>query len=580
MISSSVAAPTWLARDRIPSFNRLASLYSNLFDGISSGNSSNLWERWYSSKQCEKEPLPNLQYASNPFVRVLCVSSLRPDRLLSAMDIWACESLGISSINSSSLNLDIISKRESSPTCPIMFIVTPGSDPSGEIEEFASRSVGLSRFKQLAMGQGQSEIAMAMLKSCSQAGDWLLLKNVHLVTSWLPLLEKEMHKLSPDPSFRLWLTSEPHTKFPEILLHQSVKVAYEAPPGVKKNILRTFESWQPDFFEQNSSVMRTQLMFVLAWFHAIVQERRTYIPQGWTKFYEFNAADLRTAMDIIDGQLASSGGKIPSWNAVHGLLELAVYGGRLETDYDTRVLRTYLTSLFQSKMLAIDGQAPKQKVFKDVVLPMSAKYSDFSSLVYSLPEVDVPAMFGLPQNVGRVVDESAALSVTEQLKAMSVSTVALSSFDVELWTARLSPIMHAWKVIADSRQLAHILQLGSAPVPNTSAPLDTFIMLEVQNLAFLLALVSSDMSALSRVLGGTMLLTSRLQTIGVSFLKGEVPTFWADLWEGPATPLKWLSAIAARCSSLARLHEAVTLTFACISHHSFLCFRRLHLIGF
>jgi hypothetical protein len=173
-----------------------------------------------------------------------------------------------------------------------------------------------------------------------------------------------------------------------------------------------------------------------------------------------------------------------------------------------------------------------------------------------------------------VVDESAALSVTEQLKAMSVSTVALSSFDVELWTARLSPIVHAWKVIADSRQLAHILQLGSAPVTNTSAPLDTFIMLEVQNLAFLLALVSSDMSALSRVLGGTLLLTSRLQTIGVSLLKGEVPTFWADLWEGPATPLKWLSAIAARCSSLARLHEAVTLTFACISCHSFLFFRR------
>jgi dynein heavy chain 2, cytosolic len=564
--SISVAPPSWLLRDRIPSFHRLSSQFSNLFDGISSGNSSNLWERWYNSKLCEKEPLPNAQYASNPFVRVLCVSALRPDRLLSAMDIWACESLGISSVNSSSLSLDVISKRESSPTCPIMFIVTPGSDPSGEIEEFASRSVGSSRFKQLAMGQGQSEIAMTMLKNCSQSGDWLLLKNVHLVTSWLPLLEKEMHKLSSNPSFRLWLTTEPHVKFPAILLHQSVKIAYEAPPGVKKNILRTFESWQPEYFEQNSSVMRTQMMFILAWFHAIVQERRTYIPQGWTKFYEFNAADLRTAVDMIDGQLASCGGKIPSWNAVHGLLELAVYGGRLETDYDTRVLRTYLTSLFQTKMLAIDGQAPKQKVFKDVILPISAKYSDFLSLVHSLPDVDVPAMFGLPQNVGRVVDEAAALSVTEQLKAMSVSTVALSSFDVELWTARLSPIMQAWKGIADSRQLAHIVQLGSAPVPNTSAPLDTFIMLEVQTLATLLSVVSSDMSALSRVLSGTLLLTSRLQTIGVSFLKGEIPSFWADVWEGPANPLKWLSGVASRCSSLSRLHEAVRPTSVYFGH--------------
>jgi hypothetical protein len=101
------------------------------------------------------------------------------------------------------------------------------------------------------------------------------------------------------------------------------------------------------------------------------------------------------------------------------------------------------------------------------------------------------------------------------------------------------------------------LQLGSAAVHNTSSPLDTFVVLEVQTLASLLALVSADMNALSRILSGTLLLTSRLQTIGVSFLKGEVPAFWVDLWEGPANPLKWFSAVAARCSSLARLHEAV-----------------------
>lgn len=86
-------------------------------------------------------------------------------------------------------------------------------------------------------------------------------------------------------------------------------------------------------------------MFALAWFHALVEERRKYIPQvgcvekiynfiyvssprvylkryslfflgiidsnifcqGWTKFYEFSMADLRAGADIIDRLYKKSG---------------------------------------------------------------------------------------------------------------------------------------------------------------------------------------------------------------------------------------------------------------------------------
>lgn len=43
---------------------------------------------------------------------------------------------------------------------------------------------------QVAMGQGQADIAMQLLRECSQNGEWLCLKNLHLVTAWLPQLEK------------------------------------------------------------------------------------------------------------------------------------------------------------------------------------------------------------------------------------------------------------------------------------------------------------------------------------------------------------------------------------------------------
>ncbi len=58
-----------------------------------------------------------------------------------------------------------------------------------------------------------------------------------------------------------------------------VQVSFEAPPGVKRNLQRTFEAWGPAFISR-AAPLQAQLLFMLAWFHAIVQERRTYMPQA------------------------------------------------------------------------------------------------------------------------------------------------------------------------------------------------------------------------------------------------------------------------------------------------------------
>ena len=76
-------------------------------------------------------------------------------------------------------------------------------------------------------------------------------------------------------------------------------LSYESPPGVKQNMLRTYETWEPAYIAKGSKT-RAQTLFCLAWFHAVVQERRTFIPQGFTKFYEFSFADLRSGADVID----------------------------------------------------------------------------------------------------------------------------------------------------------------------------------------------------------------------------------------------------------------------------------------
>ena len=42
------------------------------------------------------------------------------------------------------------------------------------------------------------------------------------------------------------------------------------------------------------------MYFIMAWLHAIIQERLHYVPLGWAKKYEFNESDLKMSCDTLD----------------------------------------------------------------------------------------------------------------------------------------------------------------------------------------------------------------------------------------------------------------------------------------
>ncbi len=48
------------------------------------------------------------------------------------------------------------------------------------------------------------------------------------------------------------------------------------------------------------------LVFVLAFFHAVVQERRKYNKIGWNVSYDFNESDFRVCMQILNTYLTKS----------------------------------------------------------------------------------------------------------------------------------------------------------------------------------------------------------------------------------------------------------------------------------
>lgn len=291
--------PSWVHPERSPAVHSLKTNLSSLYQLLDL-SSAELWTRFCKSSQCEREFPTSVAKTLTHFQKVLVVQALRPDRLQSTMEQFATHSLGLKELAPATLNLKRLHATDSLPKEPILVVISPGADPSQEIQELAESVVGKEHFQQVAMGQGQASIAIQALRNCAVNGDWLCLKNLHLVTAWLPTLEKELNSLDPHENFRLWLTTESHPKFPTVLLQSSLKVTYEAPPGIKKNLQRTYDSWNQDYVAQGNSILRSQALFALAWFHAVVQERRCYIPQAWSKFYEFSFADLRAAASIID----------------------------------------------------------------------------------------------------------------------------------------------------------------------------------------------------------------------------------------------------------------------------------------
>ena len=56
--------------------------------------------------------------------------------------------------------------------------------------------------------------------------------------------------------------------------------------------------------------------------------------QGWASFYDFNFSDVRSGADVV---AASCGDGQPDWDKLRGLLEKAIYGGRVDNARDVQV---------------------------------------------------------------------------------------------------------------------------------------------------------------------------------------------------------------------------------------------------
>jgi len=359
------------------------------------------WKNWAAAEAPQTTPLPGVWNDSlNSFQKMCVLKIFRREKLVFATENIVAEKLGKSFTESPPIVLAEI-YPDTSPTTPIIFVLSTGSDPTGALIKFAEDRGVLNKFQSISLGQGQGPVAEKLVAASTKVGNWVCLMNCHLATSWMSAMEKMVDNFSVKPpedsEFRLWLTSQPSTAFPVSVLQNGIKLTNEPPKGMRANLIGTFttlgeEEWESCTEDKRNEQYWKKLVVGLAFFHGITQERRKYGPLGWNIRYEFNTSDVLCAKDVLK-MFVRNFPDMP-WAAITYITGHVNYGGRVTDDQDRRCLMSILETYYPGEDVVQD----EGYKFSDSGTYFSPPLGDFKALMSyfeNLPMVDNPEVIFL-----------------------------------------------------------------------------------------------------------------------------------------------------------------------------------------
>ncbi|XP_005182290.1 dynein heavy chain, cytoplasmic isoform X3 [Musca domestica] len=581
-----------LTAEQIDGVNRLATrvpIFRKLVEKLSTIPELGAWLQQSSPEQCVPllwDESKALSPIATSVHQLLLIQAFRPDRVIAAAHNVVNAVLGSDFMQTAEDELDfaaVVDKQLNSNT-PALLCSVPGFDASGRVDDLAAELN--KQISSIAIGsaEGFNQAESAINMAC-KSGKWVMLKNVHLAPQWLVQLEKKMHSLQPHSGFRLFLTMEINPKVPVNLLRAGRIFVFEPPPGIRANLLRTF-STVPAARMMKTPSERARLYFLLAWFHAIVQERLRYVPLGWAKKYEFNESDLRVACDTLDTWIDSTAmgrtnlppEKIP-WDALVTLLSQSIYGGKIDNDFDQRLLQSFLKKLFTARSFEadfalvanVDGASGGQR---HITMPDGTRRDHFLKWIENLTDRQTPSWLGLPNNAEKVLlttrgtdliskllkmqqledDDEPAYTVEETNEQAAVAAAAQREDGRPSWMKILHKSATAWLDL-----LPKNLQTLKRTVENIKDPLYRYFEREVTMGAKLLQTVISDLQDVVLICQGEKKQTNHHRSMLSELVKGIIPKGWKR-YTVPAgcTVIQWITDFSNRIQQLQKVSQLVS----------------------
>jgi dynein heavy chain len=513
---------------------------------------SGIWKDWYDLEAPETVPIPGgFTDSLTALQRLNVMRCFRPDRVYNAVKLFVMETLGEKFVQPPVLDYSRI-YSQSSPRAPMVFILSPGADPQSDIQKFCDEMDMTSRFKFVALGQGQGPIAEQLLETGYRRGNWVLLQNCHLLASWLKTLERILNEMKdPHKDFRLWLTTDPTDKFPLGILQRSLKIVTEPPDGLKLNMRATYSRIDAATLEECPHWAFRPCLYVLTFLHAVVLERRKYGKIGWNVSYDFNDSDLNISKKLCSLYLEKAyedNDEFLPWGSLKYLIGDAMYGGRVSDNLDRRVLKTYLEEYMGDFLFDDTQEFTFSRVGFDYVLPKWGELENYTEMVEALPLVNSPAVFGLHPNA-----EIGYYSLA--VKGMWVDLISLQPRTAGggEGMSREDYIANTAKDIFSKIPLTS-LDVGSYDLLQTRVlllekndedfitPCQVVLLQELERWNNLVKKMAISLQDLNKALVGEIGMSDELDNLGDSLFNGFLPFMWRRLAPSTEKPLgPWMS---------------------------------------
>ncbi|XP_030652607.1 dynein heavy chain 8, axonemal [Nomascus leucogenys] len=496
------------------------------------------WKSWFDKDAPEEEIIPDGYNDSLDTCRkLLLIRSWCPDRTVFQARKYIADSLEEKYTEPVILNLEK-TWEESDTQTPLICFLSMGSDPTNQIDALAKKLK--LECRTISMGQGQEVHARKLIQMSMQQGGWVLLQNCHLGLEFMEeLLETLITTEASDDSFRVWITTEPHDRFPITLLQTSLKFTNEPPQGVRAGLKRTFAGINQDLLDISNLPMWKPMLYTVAFLHSTVQERRKFGPLGWNIPYEFNSADFSASVQFIQNHLDECDiKKGVSWNTVRYMIGEVQYGGRVTDDFDKRLLNCFARVWFSEKMFE-----PSFCFYTGYKIPLCKTLDQYFEYIQSLPSLDNPEVFGLHPNADITYQSNTASAVLETITNIQPKESGGGVGETrEAIVYRLSEDMLS-KLPPD--YIPHEVKSRLIKMGHLNS-MNIFLRQEIDRMQRVISILRSSLSDLKLAIEGTIIMSENLRDALDNMYDARIPQLWKRVSWDSSTLGFWFTELLER----------------------------------